>query len=73
LSGAPKELKKTQLDQSDNIGAIIQKEKTFETKQISEKYHVLQIVNNNSTYVVQRDCIEVPCENRLNMDLAYRK
>jgi hypothetical protein len=46
------------------MGSIVQKEKKLETKQISEKYHVFQQVNNNSTYVVQRNHIEAPSESR---------
>jgi hypothetical protein len=64
-SCAPKQLKKTQLERTENLGAIAQKEKKLETKPISEKYHVFQPVNNNSTCAVQRNHIEAPCESRI--------
>jgi hypothetical protein len=47
------------------LGVIAQKEKKLETKQISEKYHVFQQANNNSTCVAKRNHIEAPCESRI--------
>jgi hypothetical protein len=65
LSGVPKKVKRPQLEHTENLGAITHKEKKLETKQISEDYHVFQPVNNNSTYVVQRNYIEAPCESSI--------
>jgi hypothetical protein len=47
------------------MGSIAQKEKKLETKEISEKYLVFQPVNNNRTYVDQRNHIEAPSESRI--------
>jgi hypothetical protein len=64
-SGVPKNLKKTQLEHTENLGEIAQKGKKLETKQISEKYDVFQPIINTSTYMVQRNHIEAPCESRI--------
>jgi hypothetical protein len=56
---------KTQLEHTENLGAIAQKGNKLETKQISEKYDVFQPIINTSTYMVQRNHIEAPCESRI--------
>jgi hypothetical protein len=64
-SGVPKKLKKTQLEHTENLGAIAQKGKKLETKQISEKHGVFQPIINTSTYMVQRNHIEDSCVSRI--------
>jgi hypothetical protein len=53
------------LEHAENLGAIAQKGKKLETKQISEKYDVFQPIINTFTYMVQRNHIEAPCEIRI--------
>jgi hypothetical protein len=47
------------------LRAVSQKGKKLETKQNSEKYHVFQPIINTSTYMVQRNHVEAPCESRV--------
>jgi hypothetical protein len=49
---------------------MVQRGKKLETKQIGEKFHVFQPINNTSTDVAQRKHIEAACES--SMDLATR-
>jgi hypothetical protein len=63
-SGVLKKLKKTQLEYTENLGAIAQKGKNLETKQIRKKYDVFQPIINTSTYMVQRNHIEALCDHR---------
>jgi argininosuccinate synthase len=71
-------LKKTQLEHTENLGAIAQKGKKLETKQISEKYHVFQLVNNTSSNMAQRNTVKLPVKTglsskvKLNIDFSYR-
>jgi hypothetical protein len=44
--GVPKKLKKTQLERTENLGTIAQKEKKLETKKNSEKHDVFQPIIN---------------------------
>jgi hypothetical protein len=64
-SGVPKTLRKSELEHNKNLGAIAQKGKTLERKQIGEKCDVFQAIITTSTYMVQRNHIEAPCVSRI--------
>jgi hypothetical protein len=44
---------------------IASKGKKFERNQNNDKHHVFQPINNNFTYVVQRNHVVAPCESRI--------